>query len=60
MGYLSGPLSLLRFNRRFHALAHRLSDVIDLLATVRSCTASSGAVLPGFNFPADVVWFRVE
>jgi hypothetical protein len=32
MGYLSGPLSLSRFNRRFHALAHRLSDAIDLLA----------------------------
>lgn len=25
-GYRSGPLSLSRFNRRFHALAHRLSD----------------------------------
>jgi hypothetical protein len=32
MGYLSGPLSLSRFNRRFHALAHRLSDAVDLLA----------------------------
>jgi len=32
MGYLSGPLSVSRFNRRFHALAHRLSDALDLLA----------------------------
>jgi hypothetical protein len=32
MGYLSGPLSISRFNRRFHALAHRLSDALDLLA----------------------------
>jgi len=32
LGYLSGPLSVSRFNRRFHALAHRLSDAIDLLA----------------------------
>jgi hypothetical protein len=31
-GYLSGPLSLSRFNRRLHALAHRLSDAMDLLA----------------------------
>lgn len=34
MGYLSGPLSIARFNRRFHALAHRLSDAIDLLAAL--------------------------
>jgi hypothetical protein len=34
LGYLSGPLSISRFNRRFHALAHRLSDAIDLLATL--------------------------
>ncbi len=32
LGYLSGPLSVSRFNRRFHALAHLLSDAIDLLA----------------------------
>jgi hypothetical protein len=31
-GYLSGPLSISRFNRRFHALAHRLSAALDLLA----------------------------
>ncbi len=34
LGYLSGPLSVSRFNHRFHALAHRLSDVVDLLATL--------------------------
>ena len=34
LGYLSGPLSVSRFNRRFHALAHRLSDGVDLLATL--------------------------
>jgi hypothetical protein len=34
MGYLSGPLSVSRFNRRFHALAHRLSDAVDLLAAL--------------------------
>jgi hypothetical protein len=34
LGYLSGPLSISRFNRRFHALAHRLSDALDLLAAV--------------------------
>jgi hypothetical protein len=34
MGYLSGPRSLSRFNRRFHALAHCLSAVLDLLAAV--------------------------
>jgi hypothetical protein len=34
MGYLSGPLSISRFNRRFHALAHRWSAVLDLLAAV--------------------------
>src|SRR5215472_1623498 len=34
MGYLSGPLSISRFNRRFHALAHRLSAALDLLAMV--------------------------
>jgi hypothetical protein len=34
LGYLSGPLSLSRFNRRFHALAHRLSAAIDLLAAL--------------------------
>ncbi len=32
LGYLSGPLSVSRFNRRFHALAHRLSDAVDCLA----------------------------
>lgn len=34
LGYLSGPLSISRFNRRFHALAHRLSAARDLLAVV--------------------------
>jgi hypothetical protein len=34
MGYLSGPLSISRFNRRFHALAHRLSAALDLLAAI--------------------------
>jgi hypothetical protein len=34
MGYLSGPLSISRFNRRFHALAHRLSDAVDVLAAL--------------------------
>jgi hypothetical protein len=34
LGYLSGPLSISRFNRRFHALAHRLSDAVDLLAAL--------------------------
>ncbi len=31
-GQVSGPLSVSRFNRRFHALAHCLSDAVDLLA----------------------------
>jgi hypothetical protein len=34
MGYLSAPLSISRFNRRCHALAHRLSAALDLLAAV--------------------------
>lgn len=34
MGYLSAPLSISRFNRRLHALAHRLSAAVDLLATL--------------------------
>jgi hypothetical protein len=34
LGYLSGPLSVSRFDRRFYALAHRLSDTVDLLATL--------------------------
>lgn len=34
MGYLSGPRSISRFNRRFHALAHRLSAVLASLATL--------------------------
>ncbi len=34
LGYLSGPLSVSRFSRRFHALAHRLSDAVDLLAAL--------------------------
>lgn len=34
LGYLSGPLSISRFNRRFHALAHRLSDALDTLAAL--------------------------
>jgi len=32
MGYLSGRLSITRFTRRFHALAHQLSIALDLLA----------------------------
>jgi hypothetical protein len=32
MGHLSAPLSISRFNRRFHALAHHLSAALDLLA----------------------------
>jgi hypothetical protein len=39
LGYLSGPLSVSRFNRRFHALAHRLSDAVDLLATLLTAGA---------------------
>ncbi len=34
LGYLSGPLSLSRFNRRLHALARRLSDAVDRLAAL--------------------------
>src|SRR4051812_30753100 len=34
LGYLSAPLPISRFNRRFHALAHRLSAALDLLAAV--------------------------
>ncbi len=34
LGYLSGPLSVSRFNRRFHTLAHRLSAAVDLLAAL--------------------------
>src|SRR4030088_814618 len=34
LGYLSGPLSVSRFNRRLHALAHRLSDAVDMLAAL--------------------------
>ncbi len=31
MGYLSGPLSISRFNRRLHALAHWFAILLDLL-----------------------------
>jgi hypothetical protein len=34
MGYLSGPLSLSRFNRRLHALAHWFLWLLDLLCEV--------------------------
>jgi hypothetical protein len=34
LGYLSGPLSVSRFNRRLHALAHRLSAALDGLAAL--------------------------
>jgi hypothetical protein len=49
MGYLSGPLSLSRFNRRFHALAHRLSDAIDLLAA--ALTAGTIFILDSVPLP---------
>jgi hypothetical protein len=50
MGYLSGSLSISRFNRRFHALAHRLSDAIDLLAAV----LTTGAVFVIDSVPLPV------
>lgn len=34
LGYLSGPLSLSRFNRRFHTLAHCLNDLLGIVATL--------------------------
>ncbi len=49
MGYLSGPLSVSRFNRRFHALAHRLSDAIDLLAA--ALTAGTIFILDSVPLP---------
>ncbi len=49
MGYLSGPLSLSRFNRRFHALAHRLSDALDLLAA--ALTAGTIFILDSVPLP---------
>jgi hypothetical protein len=50
MGYLSGPLSISRFNRRFHALAHRLSDLLDLLAA----TFAAGEVFVIDSMPLPV------
>lgn len=49
MGYLSGLLSVSRFNRRFHALAHRLSDAIDLLAA--ALTAGTIFILDSVPLP---------
>lgn len=49
LGYLSGPLSVSRFNRRFHALAHRLSDAIDLLAAL--LTAGTVFILDSVPLP---------
>ncbi len=49
LGYLSGPLSVSRFNRRFHALAHRLSDAVDLLAAI--LTAGTIFILDSVPLP---------
>lgn len=49
MGYLSGPLSISRFNRRFHALAHRLSDALDLLAML--CTTGELFIIDSMPLP---------
>ena len=49
LGYLSGPLSLSRFNRRSHALAHRLSDAVDLLAA--ALTAGTIFILDSVPLP---------
>ncbi|MGI8858406.1 MAG: transposase, partial [Thermomicrobiales bacterium] len=49
LGYLSGPLSVSRFNRRFHALAHRLGDAIDLLAA--ALTAGTIFILDSVPLP---------
>jgi len=49
LGYLSGPLSVSRFNRRFHALAHLLSDAIDLLAA--TLTAGTIFILDSVPLP---------
>ncbi len=49
LGYLSGPLSLSRFNRRFHALAHRLSDAVDVLAA--ALTAGTIFILDSVPLP---------
>ncbi len=49
LSYLSRPLSLSRFNRRFHALAHRLSDALDLLAA--TLTAGTLFILDSVPLP---------
>jgi len=49
MGYLSGSLSVSRFNRRFHALAHRLSDAVDFLAAL--LTAGTVFILDSMPLP---------
>ncbi len=49
LGYLSGPLSVSRFNRRFHALAHRLSDAVDFLA--RLLTAGTIFIIDSMPLP---------
>ncbi len=49
LGYLSGPLSVSRLNRRFHALAHRLSNAVDLLAT--ALTAGTIFILDSVPLP---------
>jgi IS5 family transposase len=41
MGYLSGPLSLARFNRRLHRLAHWFAALLDLLGEALAGSAIS-------------------
>lgn len=38
LGYLSGPLSVSRFNRRLHALADGLPLLLDVLGASSDCT----------------------
>src|SRR5438552_17833566 len=43
LGYLSGPLSLSRFNRRLHRLSHWFGILLDL---VGAACAGGGVLLP--------------
>jgi len=44
-GQVSGPLAVSRFNRRFHALAHRLSDAVGRpLGSILAATLTAGTI----------------
>jgi len=49
MGYLSGPLSLSRFNRRLHRLASWFDILLDLLA--EACAGSAVFIIDSLPLP---------